>query len=409
MEILSAIAINLATGVAIEFWSGLKNNVEAEIKKAFNQALSDWSNNNTLRESKRRELLNFLVKSIENEGIAIERSSNTEYVDFIEKFKIRLAEYPVAFNYLESIKNEKQYKEEINKLNKIDSITSDTNKKVTKLLEILGDSQNLEENNNSGIRATENFRLVLFNNYKTECEKYYFNRDIDDRFCKLITLGNVWIYGRSGIGKTALISRNLLINGYEVIFCDFSPVTIKNATDLLEEVSENICEKYSIVDTYEEENKIKKLRNHILAIDNSNIVIVIDELSIESPEILNEITQNIVQLITHYNNSRDNSNLKFVVSTILKPEIIKSLKGKALEHFQFKEIDHWNGELKSLITIINDALGNFLDTEMQQVIIEKSNSSPRLLKAIIRKLLVFEKINIKVVSQVSDETYNEHF
>lgn len=409
MEVLSAIAINLATGIAIEFWSGINGSVEKEIKKAFNQALTDWSKNKDLREQKRRDLLKFLLDSLKKEEIIIQKSSTKEYVEFLEKFKLRLAEHKAAFGYLESIKNERQFEKEIGHLKKIDNITTDTNKKVSLILEILGDSQKPGSEKELENITHNDSRLVLFNNYKKECEEFYIPRDVDKRFCKLIKLGNVWIYGKSGIGKTALISRNLLINGYETIFCDFSPVSIKSAEDLLKEVSENICEKYSIQDECKEENKIKKLRNNILKIDNSNIVIVIDELSIESPEILKDITLNIIQLITYYNNSRENSSLKFVVSTISKPEIVKALKGKAMEHFQFKEIDQWNGELKDLLIIINDALNDFLDPEMQEIIIDKSNNSPRLLKAIIRKLLVQDNINMKVVTKVSDETYNEHF
>ncbi|MGB6036091.1 MAG: hypothetical protein WBG42_07470, partial [Cryomorphaceae bacterium] len=78
--------------------------------------------------------------------------------------------------------------------------------------------------------------IVLFNNYTKRNEPFYLSRSTDNLFNKALEINNIWVFGKSGNGKTALINRNLIQNEIEYCFCDLSPVTIKTCSDVHNEI-----------------------------------------------------------------------------------------------------------------------------------------------------------------------------
>ena len=104
-------------------------------------------------------------------------------------------------------------------------------------------------------------------------------------------------------------------------------------------------------------------------------------------EVLKEISTNIVQLVTYYNNRSDKESLKFVISTISDPKEIVLNKSKACDYFQYICCDSWDEYFSQLFDVLCDSLNLNLG-DLKSLIIESSNNSPRILKYIFKKIVV---------------------
>lgn len=240
-------------------------------------------------------------------------------------------------------------------------------------------------------------QIVLFNNYSKKCEHYYLKRQIDKEFVSSLKLNNLWVFGNSGVGKTTLINRNLLINNLEYCYCDLSPVDIKSSTDVLEEILCKIEEKFN-VEREIKENKIKQVAQ-ILCKVGKKIVIVIDELSVKEDCLLKEIANDFVKLVTHFSNSAtDLEDLNFIVSTISNPREIIENKSKASEHFQYLNCNNWSNEIENLFELLSKSLKLDL-AESKAKILEESSNSPRILKSIFRKLVASDDLRSASIEQ----------
>jgi len=247
--------------------------------------------------------------------------------------------------------------------------------------------------------------LVLFNNYTIKNEQFYIERKCDVHFKESLDLNNIWLFGKSGTGKTALINRNLIQDKIEYCFCDLSPITVKNSYDVLNEILINIEDKFSLERNKTEPNILKQISQILCNCDSIKTAIVIDELSVSEHTILEDIANQIIQLVTHYNNQNKSNGLRFIVSTISDPKLIVHNKSKASGHFQYISCDSWKEYLTKLFDLLINALSLDIEEE-KSTIINKSKNSPRILKNIIKKILISNdtsKISISKAIKMSIE------
>lgn len=233
-----------------------------------------------------------------------------------------------------------------------------------------------------------NANSILFNNYTENSEPYYCERDQDNSYNASLNIGNVWIFGRSGVGKTTLINRNLIQNQMEYLFCDLSPVTIDSVEKVLEEIIYSIEEKFDLKKCSKETNPIKQIVKLLNDLVNDKIIIVIDELAVDDIELLKSIANSFINLVTHYSNGSAQKDLKFVISTIIEPKQIIQNKSKASEYFQYMCCDNWENKINELFDMLNLSLDLNIDDDNKAYILQQSKNSPRILKNIFRKLLV---------------------
>jgi hypothetical protein len=247
---------------------------------------------------------------------------------------------------------------------------------------------------------------VLFNNYTAKNEPFYLERDIDSVFNGSLDINNIWLFGKSGAGKTALINRNLIQNKIEYCFCDLSPVTILKSDDVLEEILGTVEDKFEVDRNPREKNKLKQITQVLNKSGTSKIVIVIDELSVQEDLVLKDIANKFIQLVTHYNNQSDNDELKFVVSTICEPVKIIRNKSKAADCFQYVCCDSWQNYSIQLFDILCAALNLKLD-DSKDLIIESSKNSPRILKYIFKKIVISRDVSESAVERAIQITLEE--
>ena len=249
-------------------------------------------------------------------------------------------------------------------------------------------------------------KTVLFNNYSEKNEPFYLNRDSDSEFNKSLEISNIWLFGKSGVGKTALINRNLIQNKIEYCFCDLSPVTITKSEDVLNEILLTIEDKFDLERNKTEPNILKQISQILCSGSSNKTIIVIDELSVSDNSILKNIADSFIKLVTHYSNQTEKDELKFVVSTISDPKDIIQNKTKASGYFQYICCDSWDNYSSQLFDILAKALNLHLE-ESKSTIIEQSRNSPRTLKNIFQKIVIFNDSSKKSIAKAIKLTQEE--
>ncbi|WP_339704056.1 hypothetical protein [Algoriphagus aquimarinus] len=247
---------------------------------------------------------------------------------------------------------------------------------------------------------------VLFNNYSQKNEPFYLNRESDSEFNKSLEISNIWLFGKSGVGKTALINRNLIKNKIEYCFCDLSPITITKAEDVLSEILLTIEDKFDLERDIRNTNTLKQISQILCSASSNKTIIVIDELSVPDNSILKDIADSFIQLVTHYSNQAENNELKFVVSTISDPKDIIQNKSKASGYFQYICCDSWDKYSSQLFDILAQALNLQLE-DSKSIILEESKNSPRTLKNIFQKIVVYNDSSETSISKAIKLTQAE--
>lgn len=256
------------------------------------------------------------------------------------------------------------------------------------------------------VPKSKNSKLILFNYYSKKNEDYYLNRTCDNSFITNLELSNVWIFGKSGMGKTALVNRNLIQQGITYCFCDLSPVSIKTSNDVLEEILSTLEDQLEVSRQVNQVNLIKQISTMLCKIPKSKIVIVIDELSISSKIIATDVVNDLTRLVTHFTNKSDNDSLKFVISTIDEPSSFLINKSKASDFFEYICCDDWTSSIESLYDVISSTLDIDLPNS-KRIILDSCQDSPRVLKNIFRKIVLSEDKSEQAVLVLIEKTLKE--
>lgn len=247
---------------------------------------------------------------------------------------------------------------------------------------------------------------ILFNHYTKESEPFYCERSQDLEFEKSLNINNLWVFGKSGAGKTAIINRNLTINENEYCYCDLSPVVIKDENDVLNEVLVCIEDKLEVDRSSSEKNIIKQITSVLRKSSTSKIVVVIDELGVDDGQLLKDIADALLRLVSYVTHNYKEDGLLFAVSTIGSPLVLLKNVEKANDYFQFLCCDSWGENLNELFDLI--CLNLQINIEfMKSEIIAKAEQSPRLLKSILRNIMSLEAITEESINFAISKSMNE--
>lgn len=331
-----------------------------------------------------------------------------------EEFDIALQSFkdtstPQIHTYFKEIKTKKdesldRFKTKLNDLNhfyasytNIESLWNQLNFEIDLYISNIGSV-------NSNIKEVD-YNKVLFNNYSKDVEPYYFERIIDCTFKESLNIENVWVFGKSGSGKTTLINRNLKNNDVEYCYCDLSPIKINSTEDVLNDILCTVEDKFNIDRKTKEKNLIKNITNILCKVSSQKIVIVIDELAIDDNKLLQDISESLINLVVFYS-KKNNNELKFVVSTISTPKTIIKNISKAGNYFQFICCDEWKNDNLLLLELISNALKINLELS-KNFILDKAQNSPRILKAIIKKIIIGKKTDSDSIRKATEKVITE--
>lgn len=249
-------------------------------------------------------------------------------------------------------------------------------------------------------------KTVLFNNYDKKSEDYYLNRECDNHFISYLELSNIWMFGKSGMGKTALVNRNLIKQGITYYYCDLSPISIESSNDVLEEILSTLEDNLDVLRQVDQINLIKQISVLLCKVPTLKIVIVIDELSIPSKSIVTNVVNDLTRLVNHHTNKSNNDSLRFVISTIDEPSNFFINKSKASGFFEYICCDDWTDSIDSLYDVISHALNIDLPNS-KRIILDSCRNSPRILKNIFRKIVLSEDRSERAIVELIEKTLKE--
>lgn len=254
---------------------------------------------------------------------------------------------------------------------------------------------------------------VLFERYDITKEEFYLEREIDETVKSNIDIYSIWLYGKSGYGKSCVGLRNIVITNKRNIY-----ISLGNCIGL--SVDEMFMDIYSqLIDSFEEgiistkkilKNKIERaiitlFQQHC---SGEEIYIVIDEIPLSEKNEFELFVNRLSSLVSNIsNNSR--LNVRFILSSIISPmNHIKEFNLRVRELIKFIDVLDWsNDECIELIELIISKLNINIDPTIIDIIIKESKGSPRFIKKVFKNSYAFDGLNLDNCNLIISETINE--
>ena len=145
MEPLSSFGISLAAGIALEIYKTENSNLNKELKSSFNKALQKWDPNNVVTVQIKNRIKRQVKEIISSPELIEEiKNQNDELSKIFLIFEEVLPEFNVAYDYVKSVNDLKQFQRVANKLDSLEELSICTNEMVQAIYE----EQILKKNNN---------------------------------------------------------------------------------------------------------------------------------------------------------------------------------------------------------------------------------------------------------------------
>lgn len=241
----------------------------------------------------------------------------------------------------------------------------------------------------SPTKETENLSDLFFVSYRPEVESFYLVRDFDSIVTQRLIQGNVWIWGKSGVGKTVALQRSAIQLGMKCVFVDLSCASNTDAKTLLQDAF------WALVDYFEPDFKpkatggrgaeywIRAIASLISRNITENTVVIVDEFSLESEREIDVFVNYAISLIIRLTNLPGSHRLHLAFASVYKPiEPGSAIYRKLIERVPLIEMTEWStDEIISLAEIIevNSDLPK-VESELPKLEIK----IPRTLKTLLR-------------------------
>lgn len=228
---------------------------------------------------------------------------------------------------------------------------------------------------------------ILFNVYKAANEKYYLNREQDELFSAILgTENNIWVYGKSGVGKTNLIFRNLSIINRKFFSIDLSGCTDYDCVKVFNYINQQLLEFVDKGSQYFEQNNLANAIDKIMVTLNkfflNNECIIFEEMPVTQSN--KGLVNCLFSLFIKYNNQYSGGIL-FMCTSIEDPKsALTEMTDKIVENTKFIEIDLWTDkDINDLYLLIVKNIDFSISEENALRLVDLSKGSPRYLKTFL--------------------------
>jgi nucleoside phosphorylase len=254
------------------------------------------------------------------------------------------------------------------------------------------------------------YEKVFFIHYDEGCEPYYINRRVDIEWSPYILNKNLWVFGKSGMGKSDFLTRNVIINKVEYLSIDLSLIDKSDSNDAIIAIYQEICDytdtEPQILNSYKDLIiGIAKLLNN--KFQNSKVYLLIDEIPFNSKELFSSFVDKICTLIQYIGRYYKSLKVVFMLSSINSPldyldpsDSIEKIK----QHIKFIGFGKWTfEECTELINCICKAVGLKIADGYINQFIEEMGFSPRSIKNTLQEacaVLGVGEVNAEVVNKI---------
>lgn len=255
------------------------------------------------------------------------------------------------------------------------------------------------------------FSKIFFMHYDDECFPYYLIRSIDNQLIPFILTKNCWVYGKTGMGKSELLTRTLKVNSVEHIYIDLSLCSSHDVLDTFRTILDVISETLDISinninNTFEDYVKsICKILD--CNCRSKQMYLLIDEIPFDNngSEFF-EFVQKFCSMINYFSRNLKNRTIFFMLSSIISPK--EALKDEALidkfsQYIKFLEISNWTSEeCVQLIDLLSNKVCLTWDEISSKDFASEFKYSPRLIKNALKEAcsLGYRKIDKVVINRI---------
>ena len=202
---------------------------------------------------------------------------------------------------------------------------------------------------------------VFFIHYSDDCEPFYLERDVDKEVQPYVLATTCWVYGKSGIGKSELLTRILHINNVNYVDFNLSICDKTNVIESFEEIQNVLCQKFDV--NYTQCSDFKSIVKEICKVLNNkyqgeNLYLLIDEIPFDFRSVqFKEFADKFCSMMNYLSKELKNTHIYFMLSSIADPTLSfeKDELLKIKQIIKFIKMKEWTLEQAvALITLLND-------------------------------------------------------
>lgn len=236
----------------------------------------------------------------------------------------------------------------------------------------------------------------LFDIYEPIDEPYYLKRDLDILLGNDCQLFSVWLYGASGVGKTAATRRRVFRDGKNPIQIYIGAMSETNVDHiaLLNEIYYTVCDVVGVdFQQYKSPHKIVEKIGSMLVKKgvDSGVILVVDEIPlVVNPEVeIPRFLRAIINIISYVKRESGITHACVLLSSIFDPcAHLEDHDMKIREHVKFVMCETWSdGEISNLIEILENNLKLHTSVDFRCGLLKMANGSPRRIKTHFKEML----------------------
>lgn len=242
---------------------------------------------------------------------------------------------------------------------------------------------------------------VLFEVYSKDSEDYYLQRDVDVWLARVSKSHNVWLYGKSGVGKTTVTQRYMKNETDTFFYMNLGATGSCTLKEVLLYMIESLSDHFGLpkpslnrsIGAPALADRLLQLINNSLEKIGNHTVICFDEFAVNEKFLPEFIKLLIAVLRQHTAKS-----VTLIFNTLFHPkEKFETFQPAQLERVYIRKILPWTTEeLLKLVTLINNALkviGIEIPRSEQNLLIAPSEGSPRFIKRTVSNYCLLKEAN----------------
>lgn len=234
----------------------------------------------------------------------------------------------------------------------------------------------------------------LFDIYHEVHEPYYFKRDVDGHTMKQLARRPLWLWGRSGIGKTTSLRHLSTTSGWkigQIMLSSYQP----DAPDVLfRAMCEQLADLQRSTDELAKDADVPSMIGYFrrqlrLSPPATTLCLIIEEIPLSTREKIEIFLGYILYLIQSIESDDSLAN-RFVLafSSVYDPsQALSEGMVKLREHLQIAYVPNWSlDELTAFVGELCEATAIDLATSEREMLAKAACGSPRFIKMALRKL-----------------------
>lgn len=227
----------------------------------------------------------------------------------------------------------------------------------------------------------------LFDAYTPVDAPYYIERAIDQVVHESLGNGNVWLWGGSGVGKTASLRRAVYQSGWELNHVNLGGYQVQTATELFRAMTQEVASIADFQKLLSADSDVGQCCAYLKSVlqsfsEDRTIATVVEELPLPPNELVIFIEQIRILLESIAIDQTLHGRALFAFSSLKNPG---SLSSRVHERLQFLSLGDWsNLEIRQLIELLSITLRPTLTENDKVDIALAARGSPRFVKRLFR-------------------------